>query len=96
MRLFGRGLFVVCAVVATLLLSAGGVAGLGHSDCEDADVACVCACHDTTALYSRQDVFIPHGSAEIVCEEVEVVDFLIPHDIFRPPPELLRGLRLGA
>ena len=86
MRLFCKGLFIVCALVVTLLLVVGGVACLGHSDCDEAEVACACACHDSTALHAQPDLFIPPSSAEIVCAEVDVVDFLIPHDIFRPPP----------
>lgn len=85
MQLFSKGLFVVCILVATLLLLVVGVAGPGHSDCDEADVACACACHDAAALHSPHDLFIPHASADIVCAEVNFVDSLIPHDIFRPP-----------
>jgi hypothetical protein len=85
MQWFSKCLFVVCAVAATLLLLSAGVAGLGHTDCDDADVVCACACHDATALHSPQDLFIPNASARIVCTEINFVDSLIPHDIFRPP-----------
>jgi hypothetical protein len=85
MRLFIKGLFLVCALVATLLLLVGGGAGTGHTDCSADEVACACVCHDTAALHTHPDVSIPHASVEIVCAEVNVVDFQIPHDIFRPP-----------
>jgi hypothetical protein len=42
-------------------------------------------CHDSAALHTPPAPFIPQSSAEIVWAEVNVVDLLIPHDIFRPP-----------
>jgi hypothetical protein len=85
MRVFSKGLFIICALVATLLLVAGDGAGRGHTDCSSDEVACACDCHDTVALHTLPKLSIPHASAEIVCAEVDVVDVLIPHDIFRPP-----------
>jgi hypothetical protein len=86
MRLLSKGLFIVCALLATLLLAAGGGAGgTCRTDCSADDVACACVCHDNAALYSHPDLFTTYASAEIVCAEDVVADSLIPHDIFRPP-----------
>lgn len=85
MRLSCKCLFIVCALVVTLLLVVGGDAGTGHTDCSSDEVACECMCHDSAALHTHPDLFTPHTSAEIVCAEVDIVDLLIPHDIFRPP-----------
>jgi hypothetical protein len=85
MRLYANNFSGFCAVVATLLLLLVGSVVLGHSDCDESDVACECACHDAAAVHSRPDLFIPHASVEIVRGEVGVLDLLIPRDIFRPP-----------